>query len=93
MTEDKELFSTIFKDKPALLLAELYRSRNGDDLYGSTIAKKIDCTYSHVVKILQIIEEHNLVEFNRSGRLKLVNLTNRGEKIAKKIEEIRNILD
>ena len=93
MKNESELFSTIFKDKPALLLAELYKSRNGDDLYGSTIAKKIDCTYSHVVKILQIVEGYDLVEFNRSGRLKLVNLTDKGEEIAKKIEEIRTMLN
>ena len=35
--------------------------------YGSILAKEVDCTYSHAVKILQILEELKLVDFEKEG--------------------------
>jgi len=60
--------------------------------YGSLLAKEVDCTYSHAVKILQTLERLGLVVFEKSGRIKLIKLTKKGIEIADNIENIRKLL-
>ncbi len=86
----RNIFSILFREKPAMMLVTLKNSKK--ELYASSLAKIIDCTYSHVVKILQEMEKNDLIEFNKQGRLKLLNLTKKGEDIAENINEIKNIL-
>lgn len=57
--------------------------------YGSILAKEVDCTYSHAVKILQSLQELQLVVFEKQGRIKLIKLTKKGKEIAESIEAIR----
>jgi len=85
--ENKKIFNVFFREKPAMMLIYLKNSKN--DVYASSVAKKIDCTYSHVVKILQEMEDSDLVRFEKTGRLKLLTLTKKGEDIAEKIDLIR----
>jgi len=40
--------------KPALMLSSLRKMSKAR--YGSVLAKEVDCTYSHAVKILQTLE-------------------------------------
>jgi DNA-binding MarR family transcriptional regulator len=87
---DEKLFNVFFRDKPALLLMALKNAKK--EVYASTIAKEIDCTYSHVVKILKEMEEGKLVTFNKTGRLKLLTLTKKGEQVAENLAKIRSIL-
>jgi DNA-binding MarR family transcriptional regulator len=60
-----------------------------DEIYASSLAKQIDCTYSHVVKILQEMERSGLINFEKQGRLKLLTLTKKGQEIAEHIDNIR----
>lgn len=60
--------------------------------YGSILAKEIDCTYSHAVKILQTLEEMKLVTFEKKGRIKLIKLTKKGKEIAENIENIKKLV-
>ena len=60
--------------------------------YGSILAKEVDCTYSHAVKILQEMEKNKLVQFEKRGRIKTIKLTESGERVADHIERIRDIL-
>jgi predicted transcriptional regulator len=60
--------------------------------YGSVLAKEVDCTYSHAVKILQILEDLKLVEFDKKGRIKLIKLTKKGKEVADAIENIQNLV-
>ncbi|MGM5483938.1 MAG: hypothetical protein ACQER9_03415 [Nanobdellota archaeon] len=87
---NEKLFNLFFREKPAMLLLSLKNTKN--DVYASTVAKEIDCTYSHVVKILQEMEKSKLISFNKTGRLKLLSLTKRGENIANTIEKTREIM-
>jgi predicted transcriptional regulator len=87
---NEKLFGVFFREKPALLLLSLKNAKK--EIYASTVAKQIDCTYSHVVKILQEMETAKLIIFNKTGRLKLLTLTKRGEQIADYIERIRSVL-
>ena len=60
--------------------------------YGSVLAKEVDCTYSHAVKILQEMEKAKLVSFEKQGRIKTIKLTETGDRIADSIEKIKELL-
>jgi len=86
----KDIFNVFFREKPSLMLVHLKNSENS--IYASSLAKRIDCTYSHVVKILQEMERAGLVNFEKTGRLKLLTLTKKGDEVAGKIDSIRQTL-
>ncbi|MEK6853838.1 MAG: hypothetical protein AABX60_00760 [Nanoarchaeota archaeon] len=90
MTQNKEIFNVFFREKPAMMLIGLKNTKTG--VYASSLAKSIDCTYSHVVKILQQMQKAGLVNFEKQGRLKLLTLTKNGSEVADHIDSIRNIL-
>jgi len=99
---NKGIFNVFFREKPAMMLVELNRVRKEStkeeikgakvEVYASSIAKIVDCTYSHVVKILQEMQKAGLINFEKQGRLKLLTLTKMGQEVADKIESIRAIL-
>lgn len=60
--------------------------------YGSILAKEVDCTYSHAVKILQTLEELKLVDFEKRGRIKVIKLTKKGIEVAEAIENIQKLI-
>ena len=66
--------------------------KGGKNRYGSVLAKEVDCTYSHAVKILQEMEKSKLVSFEKMGRIKTIKLTDNGTKVAENIEKIREFL-
>ena len=86
----KDIFEVFFRRKPAMILVALRKSTK--NRYGSILAKEVDCTYSHAVKILQEMERAKLVEFLKQGRIKIIRLTDNGNKVAENIERIRNLL-
>ncbi|NOZ80452.1 MAG: winged helix DNA-binding protein [DPANN group archaeon] len=86
---NKNIFNVFFREKPAMMLVKLNTSKS--DIYASSLAKLIDCTYSHVVKILQAMEKAGLVNFEKQGRLKLLTLTKKGQEVATHIEHIKNL--
>lgn len=90
MVDLKEIFSVFFREKPAMMLVNLKNSKNA--IYASSLAKQVDCTYSHVVKILQEMQNAGLVNFDKQGRLKLLTLTKKGLDVAQHIESIKNSL-
>ncbi|MFH2028240.1 MAG: winged helix DNA-binding protein [Nanoarchaeota archaeon] len=85
--QNKEIFNVFFREKPAMMLVHLKNAKG--NVYASSLAKQIDCTYSHVVKILQQIEREGLVNFDKQGRLKLLSLTKKGTEIAEHIDNVR----
>ncbi|HLG24505.1 MAG TPA: winged helix DNA-binding protein [Candidatus Nanoarchaeia archaeon] len=90
MVNNKEIFNVFFREKPAMMLVELRNAKS--EIYASSIAKQVDCTYSHVVKILQQMQKAGLINFEKQGRLKLLTLTKTGADVAEKIDGIRAIL-
>ncbi len=90
MVKDKEIFDVFFREKPAMMLVELKNANS--QVYASVLAKQIDCTYSHVVKILQEMQKADLINFKKEGRLKLLELTKKGTDVARNIESIKTIL-
>ncbi len=51
----KDIFEVFFRRKPAMILVAL--RKGGKNRYGSVLAKEVDCTYSHAVKILQEMDK------------------------------------
>ncbi len=88
--KDKEIFEVFFRRKPAMILVALRQNKR--NRYGSVLAKEVDCTYSHAVKILQEMEKSDLVSFEKIGRIKTIQLTETGDRIAEHIEKIRTLL-
>ena len=86
----KDNFDIFFRRKPALMLVSL--KKNNRMRYGSILAKEVDCTYSHAVKILQTLEILKLVSFEKRGRIKVIKLTKKGIEVADAIENIRNLV-
>ena len=84
---NESIFNVFFREKPAMMLVNLKNTK--DEIYASSLAKQIDCTYSHVVKILQEMEKSGLINFEKQGRLKLLTLTKKGQEIAEHIDSIR----
>lgn len=85
-----DVFNIFFREKPAMMLVTLHAAKS--DIYASSLAKQIDCTYSHVVKILQEMSDAGLINFDKQGRLKLLTLTKKGHEVADHIERIRGLL-
>lgn len=90
MIENSVIFNVFFREKPAMMLVGLRNSKSG--VYASSLAKTIDCTYSHVVKILQEMQKAGLVNFEKQGRLKLLTLTEKGNSMADHLDNIRTLL-
>ena len=88
--DSRKIFNVFFREKPALMLLGL-RNQKGE-IYASSLAKEIDCTYSHVVKIIQEMHRAGLVTFKKQGRLKLLTLTIKGVKVADHIDSIQGSL-
>ncbi len=86
----KENFDIFFRRKPALMLVSL--KKNNRMRYGSILAKEVDCTYSHAVKILQTLEELKLVSFEKKGRIKVIQLTKKGREVADAIDNIQGLV-
>lgn len=86
----KDNLDVFFRRKPALMLVSL--KKNTRMRYGSILAKEVDCTYSHAVKILQTLEALKLVVFDKKGRIKLIALTPKGLNVANAIESIQELI-
>lgn len=83
---NKKVFNVFFREKPAMMLVKLGSATS--DIYASSLAKQVDCTYSHVVKILHEMEKANIVTFKKEGRLKILELTEKGKAIADHVDQI-----
>ena len=86
----KDNFDIFFRRKPAMMLVALKKIARAR--YGSILAKEVDCTYSHAVKILQSLERLGLVVFEKKGRIKLIKLTKKGTEVADSIENIKKVV-
>ncbi|MEM5811319.1 MAG: winged helix DNA-binding protein [Candidatus Aenigmatarchaeota archaeon] len=84
MKKESRLTKLLFRSKPLRVILSL----NDGPKYISVISKEIDCTYSHTIKVLEELKEHGLIEFTKSGRIKVVTITKRGEEIFRLIKNL-----
>lgn len=86
MRTNIQLEEMFLRKKPARLLVHI--KQDDKEAYASNLAKKIDCTYAHTVKLLQKMQDHGLVEFNKDGRVKYIALTETGHALANDFENL-----
>ena len=84
MREVKKLQKLFLHLKPTKLILALKPGPK----YATLLAKEIDCTYSHTIKLLESFRKFGLVEFEKKGRIKIIKLTDAGHEIVKGIEAI-----
>ena len=87
----KDLFYLIFRNKPARVLLALLES-DGQD-YASSLAKKADCTFPHIVKILAEFKQYKLIEITSKGRIKPIVLTPVGKTVSSKLRELSRLCE
>jgi Mn-dependent DtxR family transcriptional regulator len=87
----KGISSVFFHEKPVMMLIKLKNSKS--EIYASTLAKQVDCTYSHVIKMLEEMQKAGLVNFDKKGRLKFLTLTEKGSSVAEKLEQARILME
>jgi DNA-binding MarR family transcriptional regulator len=90
--KQKKIFNVFFREKPAMMLVTLYNKNASTSIYASNLAKVVDCTYSHVVKILQEMQKAGLVDFKKEGRLKVLTLTKKGQEVASYMSKVNDLL-
>ena len=91
MTSKMELYQFFLRHKPVKLLTNL--AKDSKVRYASALAKEVDCTYSHTVRILNILEKNGVVEFDKKGRLKTIKLTPAGKEIANCLSRTMTLFD
>lgn len=86
----KELEDLLVNVKPVKLLVNLRRETTPN--YASELSNQIDATYSHTVKVLQRMEKLGLIEHRKEGRKKIIELTDKGDRIAEKCSELLQVI-
>jgi predicted transcriptional regulator len=74
----------LLRDKPAKILISLKTSK--DSIYATILSRETNCTYSHTIKILNVLKDQGLVQFDKVGRIKKVRLTPDGWDVAQNLE-------
>ena len=77
--------SVLFKRKPIRILLALLQDKKW---YPSLLAKESDLSYVHTSKLIDLLEEIDLVSSEFKGKTKVIRLTEKGEKLARSLEEI-----
>jgi predicted transcriptional regulator len=78
--ESADLRDFFFRAKPINVLLALAGSKK--EWFASSLAKEVDCTFPHIIKILSKLASFGLVSFHADGRRKLVFLTAKGRRIS-----------
>ena len=83
MELQKGMVGLILHEKPAGVLMSLKGSKGK---YASVLAKETNCTYTHILKVLNEMQAYGVVKFKKEGRTKIVELTDKGIDIAHELE-------
>ena len=86
----KNNYDLIFKEKPFLVLIALRKGTKPK--YGNVLAREIDCTFSHITKVLGTFEKIGIITSSKEGRIKLVNLTPKGIELADQLQKMHKLL-
>ncbi len=76
----------LLREKPARILISLKTSK--ESIYATILSRETNCTYSHTIKILSVLQRMGVVKFDKKGRIKKVTLTNDGWDIAHNLEAL-----
>ncbi|NMC09632.1 MAG: winged helix DNA-binding protein [Methanothrix sp.] len=82
----KRLF---LREKPVLALLAVGELKPA---YAAMIAKRIDSTFPHTSSILSELEAHGLIRSRPEGRIRYLELTDRGKRIERALVELFGLL-
>ena len=89
--QPSQLENLLLREKPAKILISLKTSK--ESIYATILSRETNCTYSHTIKILNVLENLGLVKFDKKGRIKKVTLTDDGWDIAHNLEALTKKFD
>jgi predicted transcriptional regulator len=78
------MINKFLKEKKALIMMNLL---DGAD-YIRHIAENSGCMYPHALQTLKYLEDRGYVGSSKKGRVRTYELTDEGEKIAQRIQEL-----
>jgi len=85
------MFQVFARPKPCRILVLL---RDGETSWHlSKLAKGSDTTYVYVTKLISRFQKSGLVTIEPKGKKRIVKLTDKGMRVAKSIEELKNSLE
>jgi len=89
---EQELFveanNLIFRKSFTLIMLSLLESpKNKTGIYKDTFV-----TYAHLHKVIDVLQNLGLIEFQKNGREVVVKLTQPGEEVARRLKEIVEII-
>lgn len=82
------LFLKVKPSKAIILLRDRRRK-----WYVSALAKEVDTTYPHMVKLIRRFEELGIVRTQKEGRTRYVELTELGDELAHDLEGLYRHLE
>ncbi|MDD5171409.1 MAG: hypothetical protein PHF60_00030 [Candidatus ainarchaeum sp.] len=85
------MFSMFARPKPCRIMTVLRDSETPWHL--SKLAKSSDITYVYVTKLVSRLQKGGFVTIEPKGKKRIVKLTEKGMKVAKAIEELKNSLE
>jgi DNA-binding MarR family transcriptional regulator len=77
------------REKPTLAILAIEEL---DPAYAALVAKRIDSTFPHTSSILSQLEEQGLIRAHPEGRVRYLELTDRGKKVALELKSLREAL-
>jgi DNA-binding MarR family transcriptional regulator len=77
------------REKPVLAILAVGEM---EPAYAALIAKRIDSTFPHTSSILSEMEAQGLIRSRPEGRIRYLELTDRGKKVAKAFAELSDLL-
>lgn len=85
------MFSAFARPKPCRIMMLL---RDGETSWHlSKLAKSSDTTYVYVTKLISSLHREGFVTIEARGKKRVVKLTDKGMKVAKAVEELKNTFE
>lgn len=85
------MFRVFARPKPCRIMMLL---RDGEiSWHLSKLAKSSDTTYVYVTKLISTLHKSGFVTIEARGKKRIVKLTEKGMKVAKALEELKNTLE
>ena len=87
--QTKEILDMFYFDIPRRIILTLKRDFNRPPT-ATDLMRKLNITYSHLLKTANRLEEMGFMKFRKSGRTKLMILTEAGFKFGEHLEQTPN---
>lgn len=90
MREDISLAGFLTKEIPCKALLHLYHK---GESFSQRMVRDIDTTYAHTVKTVNRLESRGLLRSKKEGRKRMLELTEKGEKVAEAVENLFEVVE